>query len=271
MSYTFTKLFSSITASTVWMEPSGTRLVWITMLANCDRKGRVFASMPGLAHLSRVSLDEAEVAIRTFLAPDPHSRTPDNEGRRVREIDGGWELLNYAKYRSIRDEETIREAKAEHMRRKRSESGSDSSTSSTVDRDGSKQKQKQKQKQEKQEPPVVPLKGDAPPRGVSRETSVRLKTWLDSLDGEMAVPADDPIFTYARNAGLEKRFVRLAWYAFRAEFVEKPKRMLDWRATFRNYVRKNYLRLWTSAAGGGYELTAVGVQQMRAMEAENAA
>jgi hypothetical protein len=49
MSVTFTKLFSSITESTVWDEPDRVRLVWITMLAMADKHGRVWASVPGLA------------------------------------------------------------------------------------------------------------------------------------------------------------------------------------------------------------------------------
>ena len=121
MSMTFTKLFSSITESTVWCEPSGTRLVWITMLAKADRNGRVFASVPGLANLARVSLDEASRAIETFLAPDEWSRTPDFDGRRIEVIDGGWRLLNYVKYRTLRDQESAREAKRDHMRRRREE------------------------------------------------------------------------------------------------------------------------------------------------------
>lgn len=105
MSITFTKLFSSITESTVWCEPAHTRLVWITMLAMADRKGRVWASVPGLANRARVPLEDCEKALETLLAPDRYSRTPDFEGRRIEPIDGGWRLLNHAKYRDMRDEE----------------------------------------------------------------------------------------------------------------------------------------------------------------------
>ena len=34
----FTKLFSSILDSTVWQESKETKLVWVTMLAMCDRQ-----------------------------------------------------------------------------------------------------------------------------------------------------------------------------------------------------------------------------------------
>lgn len=139
MSRTFTKLFSSITESTIWCEPAATRLTWITMLAMADRHGRVWASIPGLANRARVTVSEVESALRTFLSPDPYSRTPDNEGRRVIDIDGGWQLLNHAKYRDIRDEETIRESKREHMRRKRAAESTDvhsGTNASTVERGG---------------------------------------------------------------------------------------------------------------------------------------
>lgn len=117
---TFTKLFSSITESTVWMEPANIRLVWITMLAMSDRRGRVWASVPGLASRARVPEDDCRKALKMFMGPDPDSRTKDNEGRRIEPIDGGWRLLNHAKYRAIRDEEAIRESKRKYINTRRS-------------------------------------------------------------------------------------------------------------------------------------------------------
>lgn len=119
MSVTFTKLFSSITESTVWCEPDSTRIVWITMLAMADRKGRVWGSIPGLANRARVTLEQCENALITFKSPDKYSRTPDNEGRRVEDIDGGWLLLNYEKHRAVQDDETIRESKRKWAERNR--------------------------------------------------------------------------------------------------------------------------------------------------------
>ena len=49
MSDNYTKLFSSITESTVWGEPYGTRLVWIAFLAKCNKHGEVYAAVPGVA------------------------------------------------------------------------------------------------------------------------------------------------------------------------------------------------------------------------------
>lgn len=96
----YTKLFGSIIASTIWREPHTVRIVWITMLAMADKNGAVAASIPGLADLSRVTLDECKEALLALQSPDEYSRTSEHEGRRIAVIDGGWEILNHAKYRA---------------------------------------------------------------------------------------------------------------------------------------------------------------------------
>ena len=117
----FTKLFSSIVDSTVWREALHVKVVWITMLAKADRNGRVPCSLPGLADAARVSLEQCQDALAILAAPDPYSRTKAHEGRRVEECDGGWQLLNYLKYRALRDAEErriqTREAVARHRQK----------------------------------------------------------------------------------------------------------------------------------------------------------
>ena len=115
----FTKLFGTILASTVWQEPNATRIVWITLLSMADAQGAVSASVPGLAHVARVSLAETERALETFLAPDRYSRTPEYEGRRIVKVDGGWRLLNYEKYRAARDSDKRREDNVHYKRAER--------------------------------------------------------------------------------------------------------------------------------------------------------
>lgn len=119
MSESYTKLFSSILSSSIWGEDDRTRLVWITMLALCDRHGEVGASVVGLARLAGVPLADCEAAIAKFLAPDPYSRTEANEGRRIEKIGGGWRLLNYEHYREARDLDERRAQDRERKRRQR--------------------------------------------------------------------------------------------------------------------------------------------------------
>jgi hypothetical protein len=116
---TFTKLFSSITESTIWCEDDQTRIVWITMLAMCNKNGYVFGSPPGLANRARVPIESVRDALKKFMSPDLDSRTKEFEGRRIEEVDGGWRLLNYAKHRAIRDEEERREYLKLYMRKYR--------------------------------------------------------------------------------------------------------------------------------------------------------
>lgn len=119
MSTTFTKLFSGLTESTVWVEAYPTRVLWVSMLSWADQHGRVFGSVPGIARRAGITLDECEAALVSFMSPDRHSRTPDHDGRRVEKIDGGWRLLNYSKYREMRDTEARREYQREWDRQHR--------------------------------------------------------------------------------------------------------------------------------------------------------
>jgi len=116
---TYTKLFGSILDSSIWQEDDRTRLVWITMLAMADHHGEIQASIPGVAKRAGVPLDAAEAAIRKLSSPDAYSRTPDNEGRRIAKIDGGWEVLNHAKYRFMASLEDRKERALERQRRRR--------------------------------------------------------------------------------------------------------------------------------------------------------
>lgn len=272
----FTKLFSSITHSTVWMEPDHVRLVWITMLALADKDGQVLASVPGLAHAARIDLPRTEEALAALAGPDPYSRTKDHEGRRIEEIDGGWLLLNHGKYRAARNAEERRVYKADWMRQKRE---AERTAKSTVDKSGQNGPgctEAEAEAEARNPPKAPPSGGQSSGEGRTRkragEPKTRLKTWLASLGpDEKAIPPGDPIFEYADQAGIPREYLALAWSVFRTEFLEKDKLYADWRAVFRNYVRKGYLRLWTPAAAGGYDLTPLGVQSMRAWRASHGA
>jgi hypothetical protein len=136
----YTKLFSSIVTSTIWTEDAKTCKVWVTMLAIANKHGEVQASIPGLAQIAGLPLDDTEAAIEKFLSPDKYSRTPDDQGRRIEKIEGGWLLLNHAKYRAMasKDEEKASSAKRQSAfrdRQKRNASVTPSNGSVTVSND----------------------------------------------------------------------------------------------------------------------------------------
>jgi hypothetical protein len=113
----YTKLFSSIITSTIWSEPKETKILWITMLAAANKDGIVEGSVPGLACIARLSTDETARALLALESPDEWSRTKTNQGKRIKTIEGGWQLLNHSKYRALMSAEDRRE----YLRKKQAE------------------------------------------------------------------------------------------------------------------------------------------------------
>ncbi len=118
----YSKLFGSIITSTIWREDKETKILWITMLALKDKNGDVEGSVPGLADMARLTIEETEEALEKLRSPDPHSRTKENEGRRIEDVDGGWHVLNHQKYRDKMNADERREylriKQAEHREKK---------------------------------------------------------------------------------------------------------------------------------------------------------
>lgn len=98
----YNKLFSKILDSSIWLEPSETRIVWLMFIAVMDEDGFVqFASVANVAHRARIDLKSAEQAIKCLESEDPNSSDSDNGGRRLERVSGGWMVLNSRKYRDL--------------------------------------------------------------------------------------------------------------------------------------------------------------------------
>lgn len=107
----YTKLYHSILRSSVWSESATTRCVWIAMLGMVDyRTGIVYTSFPGLVREANVTTAEAKEAVRVLEAPDLDSKSQEWGGRRIEKVDGGWLILNYAKYRDKRTTKQVQGA-----------------------------------------------------------------------------------------------------------------------------------------------------------------
>jgi hypothetical protein len=117
----YSKLFSSLVTSTIWREDDKTRIVWITLLAIKNRHGQVAGSVPGLAAMANVSTEDCRAALTKLSSPDPDSRTKEYDGRRIMEIEGGWQVINHAKYRNAMSEDERRAYKREWQKNYRKE------------------------------------------------------------------------------------------------------------------------------------------------------
>jgi len=115
----FTKLWAEITDSSIWNEDDKTRIVWITMLARMGPDYVVRASVGGLAHLARVSREDCEKALEKLASPDPDSRSPEEEGRRIKKVEGGFFMINGEKFRQRRGDEEKKAYMREYMRQYR--------------------------------------------------------------------------------------------------------------------------------------------------------
>lgn len=120
----FTLLWGKILDSSIWIkETKETRLLWITMMAMKDKDGRIQSSLIGLADRAKIKPEECRAALKVLLSPDPDDTSGVEEGRRVREIPGGWEIVNHDMYRFSSDakREFWRIEKAEQRAREQEE------------------------------------------------------------------------------------------------------------------------------------------------------
>lgn len=113
----YSKLHSSIVNSSLWCEADNVRLLFITLLALCDKDGYVYGSRSGIERAANIAMPCEGPDIRNpwhvLMSPDLDSsdkmRAPENEGRRVEEVPGGFKLLNFSYYRGLRNEDDRRE------------------------------------------------------------------------------------------------------------------------------------------------------------------
>lgn len=119
----FAKIHRQLLLSSIWGDDPWPRLVWVTLLMLADRYGNVTGAVTGIAHTARVPLQETVLALQAFQAPDPHSSNREFEGRRIKEISGGWHILNHGRYRELGTSEETREKTAERVRRYRERNG----------------------------------------------------------------------------------------------------------------------------------------------------
>lgn len=102
----------------------------------------------------------------------------------------------------------------------------------------------------------------------SSRPEVCFADWIEQTkaEGKKPIPEDHAVFGYADKIGLPIDYVRLCWLEFKRTFAEnRKKKYADWPASFGNYVRKNYFRLWFEK-DGGWQLTTAGIQLQKEMK-----
>lgn len=93
------------------------------MIVLCDADGMIDMTPQAIASRTSIPLDIIERGIKVLEAPDPYSRSPEQDGRRIERIDGhrpwGWHLVNHSKYMAMQDADTVRAQTRERVRKHR--------------------------------------------------------------------------------------------------------------------------------------------------------
>lgn len=120
----YVKVHKSMLLSSIWDEDDATRITWVTLLMLCDQSGYVGASITGIAHMARLSIEQTEAAMQVLMAPDPASRSKAHDGRRVVVHERGYLLVNYVALKEGEDETTQRVQARQASRRHRAKESS---------------------------------------------------------------------------------------------------------------------------------------------------
>jgi hypothetical protein len=117
--------------------------------------------------------------------------------------------------------------------------------------------------------PPIPTPTPIPVSKKKKESpEVTLPAWVASLGGDDAVPADDPLFGWAARQGIPAAWLGYAWAAFEDRYGAKDKTYADWRAAFRDHVKRGWLDIWRlDSRSGTFVLTTAGEQYRREVTA----
>lgn len=148
----FVKWDEGLLDSSLWaaaVEEPRLLLVWAVLTLKArPPHGIAEIAAPAVALRVGVPLAEAERLLQILEAPDPYTRD-GTEGRRIERVDGGYRILNFARYRKVRDQDARREqTRAATQRWRDKRKGLTSTVShevSEVSPGEPKQKQKQRQ------------------------------------------------------------------------------------------------------------------------------
>lgn len=124
----FAKIFTQILDSSL-AEDWQARVVFEDLLKLCDINGVVDMTHEAIARRTNVPQDIVKRGIAELEKPDPRSRNPEHEGRRIVRLDEhrdwGWLICNYAHYRAIASDDQRREKTKERTRKWRERNNGD--------------------------------------------------------------------------------------------------------------------------------------------------
>lgn len=108
----YAKVFTSMWDGSLYgkLEASAVLMACVTL---CNAQGVLDMTPEAISGRTGWPIEFVRQGIHDLQQPDPRSRTPDDEGRRLALLDEhrdwGWVIVNYEKYRTLSDPDTIKE------------------------------------------------------------------------------------------------------------------------------------------------------------------
>ena len=214
----YVKLFTSIYQGTL-RGRSNELLVFTNLLAHADMHGHVDIHPSAIADEVGLTKEQVRDALIELEAPDVESRSPENEGRRIIRLDDhrdwGWRIVNYVKYRTIKNDDDRREQNRIAQAKWRDKHKQDVSTVSTDKQRKPMQMQMQKQIQ-KQENTGRTAAASRLPKDFCPDMTIAEREGITDIQREFESFTD----YWTAKAG-------------------KDGTKLDWQATWRNWCRNS--------------------------------
>lgn len=116
------KLFSSMYDGTL-AEDWRALVTFQQMIILCDADGIIDMTPEAITRRTGIPIEHIKTGIDILQNPDPHSRTNEDDGRRIMLIDEhkpwGWYIVNHKKYKHLQDSDMIRIQTRERVRKHR--------------------------------------------------------------------------------------------------------------------------------------------------------
>jgi len=121
----YNKLWRKILDSSIWLEDTDTRLVWLTLLASMDSDCIArFSTVQNLADRARISSSAVQSAVTCLESPDRFKPEQPEEGRRIRRVEDGWLILRgpeYQEWEKIQQKRELARKRVQKHRAQREE------------------------------------------------------------------------------------------------------------------------------------------------------
>lgn len=93
------------------------------LIVLCDADGVIDMTPTAISRRTGIPIEHIKAGLEVLENPDPYSRTPDEEGRRIKLLDEGrpwgWYLVNHTYYKNLKDQDEVRAENRERKRRQR--------------------------------------------------------------------------------------------------------------------------------------------------------